>query len=125
MLRVDSKKARENVRRYIITHSELSRMAEDFEELSYNILYQATEEIEGGVHGADIDYDLFEYWSRSLPEALDCSYHIDRAIYDLANILEASEEERLKYKEKVSERILTRVIYRELCEGCDAYIFGI
>ena len=39
--------------------------------------------------------------------------------------MEETEEERAKYKQSDAERILTTLIYRELCKGRDAYIFAI
>ena len=111
MLRTNSKKARENVRRYIMESI-------NFDELSYNILEQAAYDIKGKGYGASITYNEFEEWCRTFPKSSRGVNNI------LCDILEGNEAKREKYKENDAERELIRLIYRELCKGCDEYLFG-
>ena len=126
MLRTNSKQACENVRMYIIQHCNLEDNSYiDFDEVCYSILSQATRELKGWNHGTDISYKEFEYWCQGLPAILDTTYYLSRARDVLGDILEEAPEEKVKYKESDAERVLTTLIYRELCKGSEAYIYAV
>ena len=138
MLKTNSKKAIENIKKYIIENSDFS----NFEE--YNYIAKMDEENRTGKRNIDMFsvyahaiYDefyiekvlhdkryeknmittgeLFIEWCAGLPSILDTCYYYNRsAIEDLGNILEETESERNKYTEKEAEEMLSKLIYREL-----------
>ena len=122
MLKTNSKKARENVRAYIM---ERENVAEYVENISNNPTF---EEIAAAIY-ADFyrvynsDYvkktytpaDYFSEWAAGLPGILDTCYYYNRsAVDDLAGILEETETEKAKYKEADAEKLLSYLIYREI-----------
>ena len=58
----------------------------------------------------------FEDWAAGLPGLLNTSdYYCNNSAVDiLGDILEETEQEKAKYTEEASERLLTSLIYREL-----------
>ena len=56
----------------------------------------------------------FVSWCSGLPSMLDTSYYLHRAVKDLGDILEESEEERARFSETEAETLLSRRIYREI-----------
>ena len=122
MLKTNSKKARENVRAYIMERENVAEYAE-------NIAENPTfEEIAAAIY-ADFyrvynsDYakktytpaDYFAEWAAGLPGILDTCYYYNRsAVDDLAGILEETEAEKTKYKEADAEKLLSYLIYREI-----------
>lgn len=58
----------------------------------------------------------FEDWAARLPGLLNTAdyYCINSAVDILGDILEEPEQEKAKYTEEASERLLTMLIYREL-----------
>lgn len=126
MLRTNSKQAIMNLRKYITENvGDEEIYTDDFDELCYNILARAAKEIKINGNWSELTYEDFERWSQGLPTALDTTYYLSTAVTVLGDILEETEEERAKYKQSDAERILTTLIYRELCKGRDAYIFAI
>lgn len=127
MLKTNSKKARENIRTYIMEHFDpsnydLKHTPETFEETARVIL--DTFESEKYYH---LEYikakgismqSVFAEWCAGLPSILDTCYYYNRsAVDDLAKILEESETEKNRYKESDAEALLTNLIYRELLKG--------
>ena len=58
--------------------------------------------------------DLFEDYAAGLPLGGLFDYYLHSAIDTLGDILEESEAEREKYSEEEAEKMLTRLIYREM-----------
>lgn len=124
MLKTNSKKARENIREYI---------TENFDGSNYGIETPATFEgiarrIMGTFRAEKFSIEsekryyhyneqaAFTDWCAGLPSILDTCYYYNRsAVDDLGAILEETEEEKKKYSEDDAEKMLTRLIYRELC----------
>jgi len=127
MLKTNSKKARENIRAYILEHFDptnydLETVPETFEEVARVIL--DTFESEKHYH---LEYikakgismqSVFAEWCAGLPSILDTCYYYNRsAIDDLAGILEETTTEASRYTESAAEDLLTYLIYRELTKG--------
>lgn len=134
MLRTNSKKAIENIKAYIV---------KGFDGTNYEPRFNYIEEaIEDNEHGANIDIfslvanaiystfvneylneynrrrneqEVFIEWCACLPSIIDTCYYYNRsAVEDLGDILEQTEEERNRYTEEQAEKILSRLIYREI-----------
>lgn len=115
MIRTNSKKARENIRKYIIDNysPESYGLPEtaDFKTAAANILetFRAEKPYKAETLETFID------WSAGLPSIIDTCYYYNRsAVDDLGAILEETDEEKAKYSEQDAERLLTTLIYREL-----------
>lgn len=139
MLKTNCKKARENIRAYIVDHFDGTNYAPDFDYIE-----QAQRDNAAGIRNVDIfsmvahaisatfydeklhfdnryqagrisRYDLFEDWCAGLPSILDTCYYYNRsAVDDLGAILEESEEEKARFTEQQAEKRLTQLIYREI-----------
>lgn len=130
MLRTNSKKAKENIRKYIMENVDFSGYIEDGEKEPETFVEVATEIL--NICDAEKfytagryrnDFEKFLEWTQGLPAALDTCYWYNRsAVDDLAVILEETEEEKPKAKtnnqyldqEEKAGLLLTRLIYREL-----------
>lgn len=127
MLKTNAKKARENVRAYIIANYETedeTAPADDaeFREIAGYILETFRDQVFDTPNQRrwfhDSEIEAFYFWCQGLPGVLDTCYYYNRsAITDLGDILEETEEERNKYSESQAEAELTRLIYRELMEA--------
>lgn len=125
MLKTNSKKARENIRKYILDHVDTSNYEEalDFggnftacarwilgtfrSEKYYSDNYCVLHKIP--------EQDSFMDWCAGLPSALDTCYYYNRsAVDDLGAILEETESEKRRFSENDAEDMLSRLIYREL-----------
>lgn len=122
MLRTNSKKARENVRVYILGHFDpngydtWAGSAEDFPNVARFILTTCAEEKRYAGFGDG--FSGFLDWAQGLPSILDTCYFYNRsAVDDLAVILEETPEEAKRYAESDAERLLTLMIWRELEKG--------
>ena len=130
MLKTNSKKAIQNIRKYICDHVNFSEYA-----------YIAKLE-EDNLHGRSIDMftvyayaidasffkemvylnnenktnkEFFVDWCEALPTVLDTKYYTNRsAIDDLGDILEESESEKSRFTESQACDMLTHLIYREV-----------
>lgn len=123
MLRTNSKQAVINLRKYITEHvGDVDVYTDDFGELCYNILTRAAKEIKSNERWSELTYNEFERWCQGLPTVLDTTYYLGKAINDLGDILEETEEERKEYTEYEAVRLLTLLIYRELIKGKCHYI---
>lgn len=121
MIRSNSKKAIENIRKYIIDNFESYDRDinfEDFKEVRDYIKEVFDIEL-GNFRVKQIGlYNAFKEWCQGLPSVLDTCYYYNRsAIKDLGDILEESEEERNKYSEEDAEERLTQLIFREVFRG--------
>ena len=127
MLKTNSKKARENIRTYILDHFDptgydLDHTPETFEEVARVIL--ETFQKEKHYHLEYIQAKgismqaVFTEWAAGLPSILDTCYYYNRsAAADLGAILEDTPETWKKYSENKAEDLLTYLIYRELQRG--------
>lgn len=130
MLKTNSKKARENIRAYIVEHFEpcgydLDPAPVTFPEIAAAILDTFAHEKPYStkyIYRAGLsDEKVFMDWAAGLPSILDTCYYYNRsAVDDLGAILEETPEEKARYSESDAERLLTHLIYRELIKGRDA-----
>lgn len=125
MLKTNSKKARENIRAYIVAnfgaegYENRPDESATFTEIARFILEQFRAE---KYHTAQ-DFRYYGYnearafadWCAGLPSVIDTCYFYNRsAVADLGAILEETETERNRYTEADAENLLTALIYREL-----------
>ena len=126
MLKTNNKKARENVRNYIIAgftpEGYTDNPPQEFPEIARFIL--ATFRNEKYHLPQDFRYyrnnelAAFADWCAGLAGVLDTCYYYNRsAVDDLGAILEETEEEKARYTEEQAENTLTLLIYRELVKG--------
>lgn len=128
-LRTNSRKARENVKQYILDNVnfidyDTNDMANaDFPEIAHSILdIFKSEKSWAFVHGYN-EFCIFLDWTRGLPSVLDCCFWYNRsAVDDLGAILEETEEEKVKYNEEKAGLLLVKLIYRELVIGESEYM---
>jgi hypothetical protein len=117
-LKTNTKKARENVRNYILTGFtpyETENETEDFTSAARYILKTFYEEKIKHDKRRLSHYEYFKEWCQGLPSVIDTCYYYNRsAVKDVADILEETEEEAGKYTEQQAEELLTRLVYREL-----------
>ena len=126
MLKTNSKKARENVRNYIIEGFTPEGYTDDppqeFPEIARFILAAFRSEKynlpEDRRYYRNNEFAAFADWCAGLPSVLDTCYFYNRsAVDDLGAILEESEEEKARYTEAQAESTLTLLIYRALTKG--------
>jgi hypothetical protein len=127
MLRTNSKKARENLRRYIMDNFDASNYTdnppEDWPGIARFIMetYQAekyySREYMAKAHIPEIN--AFLDWCAGLPSVLDTCYYYNRsAVDDLGAILEETEEEKARFTDPDACKLLSSLIYMELQRGC-------
>lgn len=129
MLKTNSKKARENVRAYILTDADYIR-----ENYGYPTETATTSEVlakawdifrdeyrnDYRVKRNGYTLDTFRSWAQGLAlGSLFCYYYNRSAVEDLGNILEQTEEERNRFSESEAEELLTKLIHRELVKAWD------
>lgn len=127
MLKSNSKKARENIRAYIIDHFTPENYTEtpptDPREIFKFIFNCFTSEKystkEDYAYYRNNEQAAFRDWCAGLPSVLDTCYYYNRsAADDVAAILEETEAERAQFSESMAEDLLTSLIYRTIKEGC-------
>lgn len=128
MLKTNSKKAQENVRKYIVENfgadyctecgyadfSDREPSLENFADIADGIQNAVFHEKVKHDKRRMFERDLFEEWTQGLPSALECEYYYKSAIEILGDILEETEEERNRFDEIDAEKLLTKLIYREI-----------
>lgn len=127
MIKSNSKKAVENIKRYVLEHFDPDNYDSGFwgtiEVPGINEFKKAAQFIYECFHNEKVKYDkrrmseqaLFFEWCSGLPSILDTCYYYNRsAVDDLAVILEETEAEKAKYTESQAEERLTYLIYREI-----------
>lgn len=123
MLKTNSKKARENIRTYIIDHFSADSYTDTPPEEWHEIAVFILDTFRSEKYSRPQDYRYyngceslaFRDWCAGLPSLLDTCYYYNRsAVDDLAEILEESESEKSRYTESDAENVLTILIYREL-----------
>lgn len=126
MLKTNSKKARENIRRYIIDNFDASNYTDtpptEWHEIAAFILATFRKEkysiIQDLRYYGGSEQKAFVDWAMGLPSILDTCYFYNRsAVADLGDILEETDAEKERYTEIKAECMLTHLIYRELLEG--------
>lgn len=121
MLKTNSKKARENVRQYIIDglsdeyYDEKERGFDNVARIIYE-RFKAEKMFDYNLrYYKNNIFKIFEDWCSGLPSILDTCYYYNRsAVDDLGEILEETEEEKSRYSESEAELLLTKLIYREI-----------
>ena len=122
MIRTNSKKAKENIFSYIKDHStdflsdNYGIEASDGE--LYTVIWSIFEKEARPHDGRNAKTPLnivFEEWASGLAMGSLFDFWYNRpAVDDLAAILEETPEEAAKYTESDAEKMLTRLIYREI-----------
>lgn len=127
-MKTNTKKARENVRAYIMENftpeNYTDEAPEQFPEIARFILEAFRKEkynrAEDFRYYKSNEGAAFVDWCAGLPSVLDTCYFYNRsAVEDLGNILEETPEERKKYNEHRAECVLTYLIYNELIKGAE------
>lgn len=123
MLKTNSKKAKENLRQYIINNFDgtgyTETPPEDWHKIAAFILetfrsekYSRPEDFR---YYGNCEFAAFEDWARGLPSVLDTCYYYNRsAVDDVAAILEETEEEKERFTEGDAEHLLAVLIYNAL-----------
>lgn len=131
MLKTNTKKARENIRKYIIdiyddtedySHHNIDTDKQTFEEIAevikevFHLEKLNNENIKNYYRVKNYSmYEIFKEWCQGLPSIIDTCYYYNRsAVKDLGDILEETEEERSRFTEEEAEEKLTYLIYREI-----------
>lgn len=131
MLKTNTKKARENIRKYIINiyddtedynHHNIDTNKQTFEEIAevikevFKLEKLNNENARQYYYRKNYSmYEVFKEWCQGLPTIIDTCYYYNRsAIKDLGDILEETEEERSRFTEAEAEEKLTYLIYREM-----------
>ena len=127
MLKTNTKKARENLRNYIMENFDPSNydpapVPDTWPAIAAFILETFRQEkyysLEYMQRAGLSEQKVFTEWAAGLPSVLDTCYFYNRsAVNDLGGILEESESEKARYTESAAEICLTHLIYRELLEG--------
>lgn len=123
MLKTNSKKAKENIKKYIINNFNFEDNTEEigegatFEQVAQFIYARFWDEVGKWrtKNMRESEADSFEYWASGLPSTLNTCYYYNRpAVDDLGDILEETAEERARFDEMQAEKMLTYLIYREI-----------
>ncbi len=125
MLKTNSKKARENVRNYIIAgftpEDYTDNPPQEWQAIAAFILdtFRHEKYLPQDFHYYQHnELAAFTDWCAGLAGVLDTCYYYNRsAVDDLGAILEETEEEKARYTEEQAEKTLTTLIYRELKKG--------
>ena len=124
MLKTNSRKAKENIRKYILdnftpcNYEQYSNLegTTDYKS-ACNAIYSIfkIEKPSIGGYANMTDQERFIDWCSGLPGILDTCYYYNRsAIDDLGNILEETPEEKERYTDDQACYLLTKLIYREI-----------
>ena len=128
MLRTNSKKAIENLKKWTVDHfdadgyDDFNGNENDFSECA-KFIYRVF--LREKYEGAEKYYrnarmqDVFADWCADLPSVLNTAdyYYTRRAVDVLGEILEQSEEERNRYTESEAEKCMTYLLYRTIKKG--------
>lgn len=121
MLKTNSKKARENIIKYIMKRHNCEEYAAtpadftQFQEVAAAIYADFDRVTNTPINRRISLQDRFCDYAAGLPAILDTCYYYNRsARADLCEILEETPAEAEKYSESESERLLSYLIYREI-----------
>jgi hypothetical protein len=123
MLKTNSKKAKENIQKYIVNHFDgtgyTDTPPEEWQQIAPFIIDTFRSEKysckEAYRYYGNCELAAFIDWCAGLPSVLDTCYFYNRsAVNDLGDILEETQTEKNKHSEPDAEQCLTRLIYRVL-----------
>lgn len=123
MLRTNSKKAKENIRNYIIDNFTAENYTDTPPTEWHEIAKFIYDTFRSEKYNCPQDYRYYNNnewkafldWCRGLPSVLDTCYFYNRsAVRDLGDILEQTGLERSRYEEYEAENLLTMLIYNEI-----------
>ena len=126
MLKTNSKKARENVRDYIVERFTSEGYTDNPPQEWQDIAAFILDTFRNEVYHLPQDFHYYRHnelaaftdWCSGLPAVLDTYYYCNRsAVDDLGAVLEETDEEKARYTEAQAESTLTLLIYRELTRG--------
>ena len=120
MLRTNSKKVIEKVRKYIIDgvdHEYFELEADPDFNTACKLILTACES-EKKYSRSRSGFETFKDWAQGLPSAFNTMYYYNVSAVDMLGAwLEETESEKAKYSESEAEEMITRLIYRELTKG--------
>lgn len=120
MLKTNSKKVIEKVRKYIIDgvdHEYFELEADPDFNTACKLILQACQN-EKRYCRYNNDFEMFKDWAQGLPTAFNTSYYYNVSAVDLlADWLEETDKEKEKFEESAAEERITWLIYRELRKG--------
>lgn len=119
MLKTNSKKARENIIKYIMEHENTAEYTgtapADFAAAAAVIYADFDRVTNTPINRRTPMSDRFAEYAAGLPGILDTCYYYNRsALDDLGSILEETEAEKAQYSEAEAEKLLSYMIYREI-----------
>ena len=126
MLKTNNKKARANIRNYIIANFTPENYTDNPPQEWQDISAFIVDTFRNQVYHLPQDFQYYRHnelaaftdWCAGLPGVLDTCYYYNRsAVNDLGAVLEETEEEKSRYTEAQAESTLTLLIYRELTRG--------
>ena len=138
MLKTNSKKVIEKVRKYCVgswndyAEGEGLPTVESFEVPSVEILKNCINEklcfekekrlVFLKHYYSNSFFAAFEDWCKGLPSSIDTCYYYNRSAIDqLGDWLEESEEEKSRYSESEAEKKITYLLFRELTKNKNIY----
>lgn len=120
MLKTNSKKVIEKVRKYIINgvdHEYFELEADPDFNTACKLILSACQN-EKRYCRYNNDFEMFKDWAQGLPSAFNTMYYYNVSAVDLLGAwLEETESEKAKYSECEAEEMITKLIYRELTKG--------
>lgn len=123
MLKTNSKKARENIRNYIIDNFTPENYTDTPPTVWHGVATFIYDCFRSEKWSCSQDFQYYNHnehfaffdWCSGLPSVIDTCYFYNRsAVEDLGRILEQTEAERSKYTEAQAERMLTALIYNTI-----------
>ena len=126
MLKTNSKKAKENIKKYILDHfNPCDSRFLDLEgttdiKTACSAIYTIfnIEKAAVGTYARMSEKERFVDWCKGLPSILDTCYYYNRsAVDDLGEILEETESEKEKYSDDEAAVLLTNLLYREIVKN--------
>lgn len=113
MLKTNSKKVIEKVRKYII-----DGVDHEYFELEADPDFNTACENEKRYSRSRSGFETFKDWAQGLPSAFNTMYYYNVSAVDMLGAwLEETESEKAKYSECEAEEMITKLIYRELTKG--------
>lgn len=128
MLRTNSKKAIENLKKWTVEHFDADGYNDfngdennfsDCAKFIYRVFLREKYEGAENYYRNTSMQDIFADWCADLPSVLDTAdYYYTRSAVDvLGDILEQTEEERNRYTEAEAEKCMTYLLYRTIKKG--------
>ena len=130
MLKTNSKKARENIKNYIVDNFDGTNYTDTPPQEWHEIAIFIYECFRSEKWNCKQDFQYYRNnewkafldWCSGLPSVIDTCYFYNRsAVEDLGNILEETEQERKQYEESTAENLLTMLIYNEIMKEVEKH----